>query len=93
MALPVMNLLAEFMYSIYGSGIILAVVIIGLLALLVMSLKGDLAVMMAVLIPVAVGLVLNTAGSNFVEFPPWVLISFFMIAGGVFSVVIFFFLK
>jgi len=85
MALEVLSLLSEFWYGIFGNGAIVTGVAIFLLAIILISMRADITVILIVLIPLAVGLVLNTAVSNFIELPLWIILVLFMIAGLVFA--------
>lgn len=85
MALEVLSLLSEFWYGIFGNGAIVTGVAIFLLAIILISMRADITVILIVLIPLAVGLVLNTAVSNFIELPLWIILVLFMIAGLIFA--------
>ena len=93
MAFPVINLIADAFFSVFGSGVIMALVIFGGLIMILLALRANLEVILVILIPLAIGLVLNVAGSNFIDFPAWILIVLFMIAGFMFSLFFLWFIK
>jgi uncharacterized membrane protein len=85
MSLPVIDLIASFWYSIFGSGFIMTIVIFSLLTIILLTLRANVAVILIVIIPVAVGFLLNDAVSNFVTIPAWIIPVLFMMLGLMFS--------
>lgn len=87
MAYPVIDLIAEFFFSIFGNGLIMAIIILALMVMILVTFKANVVVILIVIIPVVVGFVLNQAQSNFIEMPAWFLITLFIMAGLMFSTV------
>lgn len=93
MSLPVLNLLTDFFYSIFGNGLILAIVIIFLFSIILAMWRVNIAVIIMVLAPLIIGLGLNLAYTNFVTIPIWLIIVIFMIMGLLFSMFFLSFLR
>ena len=87
MSYAVIDLITTTFYNVFGSGYIMALVLVGVLLMIMLALRANLTVILIVLIPLVVGLVLNTAGSNFIDFAPWILLVLFMLAGFLFYTV------
>lgn len=77
----VVDLIAEFFYSIFGNGIFIALVIIAVITLMLLSFRATALVILMVLIPLVIGFVLNIAFSNFLEIPAWILIALWISIG------------
>ncbi len=93
MAFAVFDLLTAFLFEIWGHPYLIALVLFSVMILMMMALRANVAVILGIMIPVAVGLVLNTAYSNFIEIPAWILIIMFVMAGAMFSLIFLFFSK
>lgn len=87
-SIPAINLIANFFYGIFGSGVIMTLVIFSVVILTLVTLRANLGVSLLILIPLAVGFVLNNQFSNMVGLEPWILITFFMMAGIMFALFI-----
>jgi len=90
MSMPVLNLLADFFYSIFGNSLIIAGIIIFVLWAILLILRADMSVVLMIMIPLIMGFVINTTLSNFIEIPIWILITLFMVAGLTFTIILFF---
>jgi hypothetical protein len=89
----VMDLITSFIYSMIGNGLIMGIVMIGLISFLLLAMRANLAVILSVIIPLIVGLVLNTAHTQFVFIPAWVIIPFFIMAGFLFALLFIYFIR
>ncbi len=93
MGYPVLDLVADLFFSVFGNGLIMGIIIIGLLTTLILVMRGNLAVVLMTLIPVIIGIVLGVANSNFIMLPAWFLIVLFICAGFIFSLFFLFFIR
>lgn len=87
------DLIASLFYSTFGSPVLVGLVFVALIMFMVLAMKGNIAVALLVLIPVIVGLVINSATTNFVQLPPFLIPIVFLIAGMIFSLFFLFYLR
>ena len=83
MALEVLDLLAGMFYNMFGSGLLLALVLSAVVVMTVLVLRGNLAVALVLLVPLFIGFVINV--SSFIEFPTWILKTSFIMVGLLFG--------
>lgn len=85
MAMEALSLIANFWYSIFGSGMIMALVIFTFLIMIMVAFRANLATIMVVVVPLVIGFVLNTAGSNMIQIPTYTIIIVFQILAILFA--------
>lgn len=81
MALPAFNLLAQFWYSIFGNGVVFAIIFLSVVTLILVIFRANLVVLLMVLLPLLVGFALNQAGSNLFIIPTYVQLIAMIITG------------
>ena len=86
----VITLVSELFYSVIGNALLMGLVVVGIIIMALLIFKVPAVGILGVIIPLVVGLVLNTAGTNFIEIPTWIIIVLFMMAGFLFSAVFLF---
>lgn len=93
MGYAVFDLLADLFYSVIGNPLLMGIILIGFFTIILMVLRANAVVILGVLIPLIVGIVLNSATTNFIEVAPWIVITLFIMAGFLFSVIFFIFFR
>lgn len=93
MGYAVFDLLAGLFYNVVGNPLLVGVILIGFFTIMLMLLRANAVVILGVIIPLVIGLVLNSATTNFIEVPPWIIIVLFIMAGFLFSAIFFVFFR
>lgn len=75
------NLLVGFFFNLFGSGLIMTLVLSSMFLIILLAWKVDLSVALLVLIPLIVGWVMALQYTNFIEIPRWIIIVLFLIGG------------
>ena len=85
MSFAIIDIVAEMFITVFGNPYIVALILSGFFILLLMALRADLTVILMVMIPFFIGIGVNVATTNIINFPTWIIITMFMIAGVIFS--------
>jgi hypothetical protein len=85
MSFAIVDLVAEMFLSVFGNPYLVAAILIGVITLAIFALRGNLAVTLLVIVPLIIGIGVNAATTNLINIPTWIIISFFMIMGIMFS--------
>jgi len=84
MSLPVIDQISSLFYGAFGSPVLVGLVMVFFVVMLLLLMRANLAVIMVVLIPLITGIVLNTANSNFVSTPTWIIPIMWLVMGFLF---------
>lgn len=68
------DLVGNLFFQIIGNPILSATIILGGLAIILAMFRAPLTAILVVLMPMLIGFVVNTAYSNAIEIPTWILI-------------------
>jgi uncharacterized membrane protein AbrB (regulator of aidB expression) len=89
----VFDLLAGLFYQISGNPLIATAILTFFIITMLAIFRAPISVMLMVLVPLIIGFVLNSAFTNFIQVPTWILIVVFMALGLMFSLMLYLFSK
>lgn len=85
MVAEIMIDIGNMFYSLFGDGLLLALIVLGFFTILLVVLRVPIAGILMVILPMIIGFTLNFASTNFIYIPPWVLMGIIIFMGLIFA--------